>query len=64
MLKQMTTGKLLALLIATIIATVLLAGTVIVDEPPAFIAFGFGFLNGANWIGLIKIAMDFWEGES
>ena len=37
------------------LGTLLLGATVIFDEPPAFIAYGLGILNGASIVGVIAI---------
>lgn len=45
--------KLFIMIALCALATLLLGSTVIFDEPPAFIAYGFGVLNGASIVGII-----------
>ena len=47
---------------ATILVTLFLIAIVIIEEPPAFIGFFFGFLSGADWILLLVLFRDYWEG--
>lgn len=51
----MTLKKLVVLTFLSIFATVFLASIVILSEPPAFIAYSFGALNGANWTILLTL---------
>lgn len=61
MLENLTAVKLFALTVATVVATLLLVGSVVFFEPPAFFGFAFGFLLGASWIGLIVLYARYWE---
>lgn len=61
MLENLTVVKLFALTVATVVATLLLVGSVVFFEPPAFFGFAFGFLLGASWIGLIVLYARYWE---
>ena len=61
MLENLTVVKLFALTVATVVATLLLVGSVVFFEPPAFFGFTFGFLNGASWIGLFTLYLRYWE---
>jgi len=47
--------KFLALALLCIVGTLILGASVIFEEPPAFIAYGFGVLNGASVVGLIAL---------
>lgn len=44
--------KFLALVTLVAIETMIFVAAVVFEEPPAFIAYTFGFLNGASVIGL------------
>lgn len=61
MIEHLTVVKLFALTVATVVATLLLVGSVVFFEPPAFFGFAFGFLNGASWIGLLNLYLRYWE---
>ena len=61
MLEHLTVVKLFALTAATVVATLLLVGSVVFFEPPAFFGFAFGFLLGASWIGLLTLYLRYWE---
>lgn len=61
MFEHLTVVKLFALSVATVVATLLLVGSVVFFEPPAFIGFGFGVLVGANWILLLVLYVRYWE---
>lgn len=61
MFEHLTVVKLFALTAATVIATLLLVGSVVFFEPPAFLGFAFGFLLGASWIGLLTLYLRYWE---
>lgn len=61
MLEHLTAVKLFALTVATVFATLLLFGIIIVLDPPAFFGYVFGAINGANWFGLIVLYARYWE---
>lgn len=47
--------KFLTLATLVIVSTAIFTATVIFDEPPAFIAYTFGLLNGASIVGLVAL---------
>ena len=47
--------RLLTLAAMVIVSTAIFTATVIFEEPPAFIAYTFGLLNGASWVGLVAL---------
>lgn len=49
--------KIFAMTLLAALGTLILGSIVIFYEPPAFIAYGFGALNGASIIGLIAIVL-------
>ena len=63
-MKNLSAVKLFVPGVATVVMTLLLVGTVVFFEPPAFLGYAFGFLNGANWLALFVLYMRYWEEQA
>ena len=61
MFERLTAPKLFLLSVATVFATLLLFGIIIVLDPPGFFGYFFGAINGANWFGLVVLYGLYWE---
>ena len=57
----MTATKILALTLASLAVVALLAWIVIMFEPPAFIGYFLGILNGANIMLLLVVYLNYLE---
>lgn len=57
---KVTAPKLIALSIITTLLVIGFIGLVTFEEPPAFMGYVLGFLNGANVTLLLVIARDYW----
>jgi len=49
--------KFLLLSLMCIVGTVILFAAVVFEEPPAFVAYSFGVLNGASVVGLVALRL-------
>lgn len=58
---KLTAARLFVLSAMTILATLINVALVILSEPPAFMGYFFGALNGANWILLLVLYAHYWE---
>lgn len=58
---KVTAPKIIFFTVATTLLVVGFVGLVTFEEPPAFMGYLFGFLNGANVMLLLVIARDYWE---
>lgn len=58
---KVTAPKLIFLSVITAALVIGFVGLVTFEEPPAFMGYVFGFLNGANVMLLFVIARDYWE---
>ena len=58
---KITAPKIIFFTVATTLLVVGFVGLVTFEEPPAFMGYVFGFLNGANVMLLLVIIRDYWE---
>lgn len=58
---KVTAPKIVFFATITIVLVVGFVGLVVFEEPPAFMGYVFGFLNGANVMLLLVIIRDYYE---
>jgi len=62
MFTNLNGAKIFGLATAVILSTVFLLGIIIIEDPPSFFGYVFGFLNGAAWVCWLWIFLN-WQDQ-